>query len=94
MIQPIGQERAEQIGPSQKRAVRRRRSAQDDMIAAARSGMATIEHEFLGAQPALPRLIVQTADDLLQFLPIWAGCTLTSITPGSGVTLSTPKRGS
>ena len=70
MVEPIRHERTEQIGPPQEGAVRRRGAAQDNVISAAGSRVAAIEHEFLGPQPAEPRLFVQTSDDLLQFLPV------------------------
>ena len=52
MIQPVAEHALQQIRTAQERAVGRRRAAQHQMIAAAGAGVAAIEHEFLGAQPA------------------------------------------
>ena len=49
MTLEIKNEAFQQIGSPQKRAVGRRRAAEDDMIAAAGTGVATIGHELVGA---------------------------------------------
>ena len=59
MVLPIGDEAAQQVGPAQQRAVGRRRAAERDVIAAAGARMPAVEHEFLGAEPCLPRFLVQ-----------------------------------
>ena len=87
MIEPIAEHAAQQIGPAQKRAVGRRRRAHREMIAAAGSGVASVEHEFLGAEAALPRIFVERGGQIATSSPqLCAGWILTSITPGSGVT--------
>src|SRR5271166_2281061 len=58
MIQPIAKDAAEEIGATQKRTVRGRRTAEREVIAAAGAGMAPIEHELLGPEPALMRIVI------------------------------------
>ena len=95
MVVPVADQAAQQIRPPQERAVRRRRAAEDDVVAAAGAGVAAVEHELLGAEPRLPRLFVERRG-LTRPAPsqLCAGCMLTSITPGSGVTLKCSSRGS
>ena len=64
-------------------------AADDDVVAAAGAGVLPIEHEFLGAEAGLAGQIVERGGVLDQFVPEAAGWMLTSITPGSGVTLKT-----
>ena len=59
MVVPVGHQAAQQIGPAQERAVGRRRAAEHDVIAAAGAGVSAVEHEFFGAQPALPGFVVE-----------------------------------
>ena len=58
------------------------------MVAAAGAGVTTIQHELLGAQPRQPRLFVEFAGETVSPSQLLSGCTLTSMTPGSGVTES------
>ena len=95
MVVPVADQAAQQVGPAQKRTVGRRRAAEHDVVAAAGAGVPAVEHELLGAQPAEPRLLVQAVEVIAtSSSQLRAGCTLTSITPGSGVTLMTLSRGS
>ena len=49
----------EQIGPAQERAVGGLQAAEHDVIAAAGAGVAAVDHEFVGAEPRQPRLLVE-----------------------------------
>ena len=69
MILPIGKQRAQQIRPAQHRRIRRRFRANDDVIAAAGTGVAAVEHELLRAEPRLPRFLVEDLGVLHQFAP-------------------------
>ena len=86
---------SQQIRPAQERAVGRRRAAEHDVVAAAGAGVAAVDHELLGAEP---RLAARPRRGLGVVAPARArsraGWMLTSITPGSGVTLSALRRGS
>jgi hypothetical protein len=59
MVVPVANKAAKQIGPAQERAVARRGTTDDDVIAAAGASVAAIEHEFFGAETRLTRLLVQ-----------------------------------
>ena len=48
-----------QVGPAQERRVRRRRAAEHHMIAAAGADMPSVDHELVGAEPRLPRVLVE-----------------------------------
>ena len=61
----------QQIGPAQERAVRRRLAAEHDMVAAAGAGVAAVDHELVGAEPAQPGLLVNRARDIDRVAP---GC--------------------
>ena len=95
MVLPVGDDAGEQIGAAQERAVGRRDAAEHDVIAAAGADMTAVEHELLGAEaegarpPRRRSMVISTASSQET-----AGCTLTSITPGSGVTLMLLRRGS
>ncbi len=69
MVLPVGDEALQQIRPAQERAVRGCRAAQRDMIAAARAGVAPVEHEFLGTETRLSRLFVERLRRGDQFVP-------------------------
>ncbi len=85
----------EQIRAAQERAVGGRGAAEHDVVAAAGAGVAAVDHEFLGAEPGLTRLLIQRLGDVRPPRPSsCAGWMLTSMTPGSGVTLMTLRRGS
>ncbi len=49
---PVEHQALEQVGPAQERAVGRRRAAEHDVIAAAGAGVAAVDHELVGAEPA------------------------------------------
>ena len=72
MIQPIADHAAQQIGPAQERAVGRRRAAQHEMIAAAGAGVPAVQHEFLGAQPRLARILIERGGVRNQLGPVGA----------------------
>jgi hypothetical protein len=59
MVLPVRDQAAEQIRPAQKRAVGRFASAEHHMVAAAGTGVAAVEHELLGTEPAQMRILVQ-----------------------------------
>ena len=94
MVVPVTDQAAQQIGTPQKSAVPRGRPADDDVVAAARAGVLSVQHEFLRAQAGLARKRVDRLGSSHQFVPRCRGWMFTSITPGSGVTLSTWIRGS
>ncbi len=95
VVLPVGDEASQQIGPAQERAVRGRRAAERDVVAAARAHVPAVEHELFGAEPRLPRFLVQRSpSSSTNSSHVEAGWMLTSITPGSGVTLRTLMRGS
>ena len=70
VVVPVAEQAAQQIGPPQERAVGRRRTAEDDVIAAAGAGVAAVEHELLGAEPRLPRLLVERRGLLNELVPV------------------------
>ena len=94
MALPVEHEALQQVGPAQERRVRRRRAADHDMVAAAGAGMAAVDHELVGAEAATGGVLVEADGDVDRLAPARAGWTLTSMTPGSGVTLMTSRRGS
>ena len=51
-------EALEEVGAPQERAVQRRLTADDDVIAAARSRMLAVDHELVGAETRKPRFFV------------------------------------
>jgi hypothetical protein len=53
-----------------------------------------VDHELVGAEAGLPRLLVDAFGDRTQSSQLDAGWTLTSMTPGSGATRITFMRGS
>ena len=92
---PVRDQAAQQIGPAQERAVRRARAAEHDVVAAAGARVPAVEHELLGHEPRVVRVLVEPLGDRDASRPSCrAGCTLTSMTPGSGVTLMRFRRGS
>src|SRR5205823_14807691 len=58
MVLPIGQERAQQVGPAQDRGIRRGLPADDDVVAAPGAGVPPIDHEFLGPEAGLAGFLV------------------------------------
>ena len=94
MALPVQHEALQQIRPAQERRVLRRAAADHDMVAAAGAGVAAVDQETVGAEPRLGGVLVEAGGDVDRLAPVRAGWTLTSITPGSGVTLITSMRGS
>ena len=70
MIVPIGHQAAQQIGPTQERAVGRRRAAEHDVIAAAGAGVRAVEIELFRAQSRELGVFVNAVGDLHQLVPI------------------------
>ena len=95
VVLPVGDQAGQQVGPAQERAVGGARPADHDVVAAAGAGVAPVQHELLDREPGEPRLLVERLGDLDLLAPgPCAGWMLTSITPGSGVTLIDSMRGS
>ncbi len=63
MVLPVGDQAGQQIRPAQERAVRGAGAADHHVVAAAGADMAAIQHELLGAEPAVPRILVQAGGD-------------------------------
>ena len=70
MVLPIGDDRRQQVGAAQERAVGRRDAAHDDVIAAAGAGVASVGQILVGAEPRLFRLFVDGGGDGDHFLPV------------------------
>ncbi len=70
------------------------RRADHHVIAAAGAGMPSIQHEFLRAQPRLPRERVELGRVRHQFVPGSRRLDVDFDHAGSGVTLNTAMRGS
>ena len=95
VVVPVGDQASQQVGPPEERAVCRRRAAQHEVIAAAGPGVASVEHELLGSEARLPARPRRAPSSARRADPSRsAGCTFTSITPGSGVTRKCGSRGS
>ncbi len=92
--QPVEHQAFQQIGPAQERTVGGVQAAEHDVIAAAGAGMSAVDHEFVGAEPRRMRILVKPRVISTASRHDAAGWMLTSMTPGSGVTLSTLSRGS
>ena len=73
MVLPIGDDAAQQIRAAQERAVGGLAGAEHDMVAAAGAGVAAVDHEFLGAEPGLPSLLVKRLGDGDGFIPVRGG---------------------
>ncbi len=69
MMLPERYQRPQQVRAPEKRTVLRGGPAQCDVIAAAGSGMAAVQHELFGAEAGQPRLFVQRDGVVLKFLP-------------------------
>ena len=52
MVVPVRQQAAQQVRPAQERRIGRRGAAEHEVVAAAGAGVAAVEHELLGSQPA------------------------------------------
>src|ERR1700759_2800873 len=59
MIMPIRYKAAQNVGAPQEWRVGDGRSTHDEMVAAARAGVASVEHELLTREPREMRLLVQ-----------------------------------
>ncbi len=59
VIVPEGDKAAQQIRAPQKRAVCRGGSTDDDVVAAAGTGVAAVQHELFGAETALPGTVIE-----------------------------------
>ncbi len=70
MVVPVGQQAGQQVGPTQERAVGRRRAAEHEVVAAAGAGVASVEHELLARQPRLPGRVVQELGVVDQLVPV------------------------
>ena len=87
MTLPVGQHRDQQVGPAQQRRIGGRDAAERDVVTAAGAAVGAVDVERLGGQPGQPGLVVErvaVARAARRTSP--SGATLTSITPGSGVT--------
>src|SRR5208282_6230631 len=73
MVEPIAEHAAQQIGTAQKRTVGGHRGAERNMVAAAGTGMPPVQHEFLGAEPALARFFVERGRIRDQLGPVARG---------------------
>ena len=69
MIVPVRNEAAQQIRAAQKGGIPDRRAAEHDVIAATRSDMPAVEHEFLGTQPAFARGIIKMRGARHELIP-------------------------
>ena len=69
----IKNEALQQIRPAQEGRVRGRRAAERDVISAAGACVAPVHHEFVGAEPRLPRFFVKRRRDLDRLLPACRG---------------------
>ena len=70
MVVPVSQEAAKQVRSPQDRAVRGGRTAEDDVVAAARAGVTAVDHEVFRTQARLPRLLVENRGVIDQLLPV------------------------
>ncbi len=55
---PVQDKAFQQVRPPQERAVQRRRAAHHHMVAATRAAMATVNHELVRAEAALPCFLI------------------------------------
>ena len=70
MALPVEHQALQQIGPAQERAVGGGCAAEHDVVAAAGAGVAAVDHELVGAEPRLPRFLVDAARDVDRFAPV------------------------
>jgi hypothetical protein len=59
VVEPVADEAPQQVGAAEDRAVRGRRAAEDDVVAAAGSRVPPVEHELLGAEARRARVLVE-----------------------------------
>src|SRR5580658_4939711 len=69
MVMPVAYQASQYIWAPQENTVCRRRAADHDVIAAARSGVPPIQHEFLSAKPRLSRERVNRLGGLHELVP-------------------------
>ena len=69
MALPVNHQTAQQIGPAQERRMGGVGPAQHHMVAAACAGVATIDHEFIGAQPRIAGLFVELRGGVHRLAP-------------------------
>ena len=69
MALPVEHEAAQQIGPAQEGRMGRIGAAEHHMVAAARAGVATIDHELVGAQPRIAGLFVELRGGVHRLAP-------------------------
>ena len=69
MALPIEHEALEQIGPPQERAVGGVGAAEHDVIAAAGAGVAAVDHELVGAEARVMRVLVKAVGGLDRLAP-------------------------
>ncbi len=70
---PVTDQAAEQSGIAQERGIGGSRSADHNVISAARAGVPAVEHEFFGAQACLTRFFVKDAGIFHQLVPTCGG---------------------
>ena len=73
MVEPVADQAAQQVGPAQEGRVERRRRAEDEVVAAAGTGVAPVEHELLAAQARLAGRVVEMHGALDELAPARAG---------------------
>ena len=73
MVLPIGDQAAQHVGPPEEWAVGRARAAEHDVIAAARARVPAVEHELLGHEPRVVRVLVETLGDRAHLVPARRG---------------------
>ena len=81
---PIQNETLEQVGPTQEGAIGRGQSSQHNVIAAAGADVAAVNHEFVGAEPAQARFLVERLRELDRLAPIRGGMHVHLNHPGIG----------
>ncbi len=67
---PVQDQRFEQVGAAQERAVIGRRAANNDVVTAAGARVLAVDHEFIGAQSRQPRLFIDRLGDRDALVPI------------------------
>jgi hypothetical protein len=73
MVVPVGRQAAQEVRTPQERAVERRAAAQHEVVAPACARVTPVEHEFLGRQARLMRLLIQRRGLRDQIVPAGAG---------------------
>ena len=67
---PVQDQRAQEVGAAQERAVEGGGAADDDVVAAAGPGVLAVDHELVGAEAALAGLLVDAGGDGDAVLPV------------------------